>query len=147
MVGLTNFADDTNIVVGEKLVDDLISRTDTYFNKAREWFKINMLVLNEQKTNIVVFRTNRSKKDIPTSVNLINQDFELSTFTKFLVVYIDQFLRWNKHIQIVNKKLSRICYSFRITSKYLSIKAMKILYHANGKSVLRYGPQSNNSSL
>nr|CAI5826121.1 unnamed protein product [Callosobruchus analis] len=58
MIGLTNFADDTNIVVGEKLVDDLISRTDTYFNKAREWFNINRLVLNEQKTNIVVFRKN-----------------------------------------------------------------------------------------
>ncbi|VEN49750.1 unnamed protein product [Callosobruchus maculatus] len=78
MVGLTKFADDTNIVVGEKLVDDLISRTGKYFDKARELFNTNSLVMNEQETNIVVFRTNRSKKR-PASVALINQDFELST--------------------------------------------------------------------
>ncbi|VEN59337.1 unnamed protein product [Callosobruchus maculatus] len=139
MIALTNFADDSNIVVGEKLVDDLISRTDKYFDKAREWFNTNRLVLNEQKTNIVVFRTNRSRKDIPTSVPLINQDFELSTYTKFLGIYIDQFLRWDKHIESINKKLSKICYSFRITSKYLSLEALRILYHANVESVLRYG--------
>nr|CAH7765637.1 unnamed protein product [Callosobruchus chinensis] len=45
-----NFANDTNIVVGAKLVDGLISRSDEFFEKAIEWFNKNSLVLNEQKT-------------------------------------------------------------------------------------------------
>nr|CAI5860653.1 unnamed protein product [Callosobruchus analis] len=36
MIGLTNFADDTNIAVGEKLIYDRISRSGTYFDKERK---------------------------------------------------------------------------------------------------------------
>lgn len=117
----------------------LIARTDQYLNKARLWFQENELILNENKTNILIFRTNRSTKEIPNSINVLNQNVKINEHTKFLGLWIDQFLKWDKHVDFTSKKLNSICFSFRVASKYMGLKTMRILYHSNFESILRHG--------
>lgn len=117
----------------------LILKTDQYLNKAKLWFEENELILNENKTNILIFRTSRCTKEIPQSINVLNQDFEVNEYTKFLGLYIDQFLKWDKHVDYTSRKLNRICFSFRVASRYMNVETMRMLYHSNFESVLRYG--------
>lgn len=39
-----------------------------------------------------------SLRVIPNFINLIDQDFSINEYTKFLGVNIDLFLKWDKHI-------------------------------------------------
>ncbi|KAJ8976452.1 hypothetical protein NQ317_000193 [Molorchus minor] len=39
----------------------------------------------------------------------------------------------------IEKKLNGVCYSLRILSKYIDLQSLKVVYHANLKSIIQYG--------
>ena len=52
---ITCYADDTNLTVGGKNLNDVVSKGNTIINKASDWFTENKLILNKKKTNIIMF--------------------------------------------------------------------------------------------
>nr|CAI5847795.1 unnamed protein product [Callosobruchus analis] len=133
---ITSYADDTNILVQGCNPSDAMRKAELSFDKCKSWIKTNRLILNEKKTNVVMFHTSHSQID---TAHLTLNDLELGGYTKFLGVQLDENLNWNKHVDYVALKLSGISYGIRTLSKYLDRETTNILYHANFESVARYG--------
>ena len=74
--------------------------------KLAKWFVVNKLTLNLSKTNYMIFR-NRSP-DIEISLFINNQQITRIHVTKFLGVYIDEYLNWKYQINKVRLKLSKV---------------------------------------
>ena len=63
----------------------------------------NKLTLDSDKSNPLFFDMNNIEKpdlDIPTG----NEKLEVKEFTKYIGIYIDSKLSWEKQIQITNSK-------------------------------------------
>lgn len=61
---MTGFADDNNLLVGAGNFDMLSERSESVFEKTKEWYVKNGLILNTEKTNIILFKTKQSRKEI-----------------------------------------------------------------------------------
>ena len=116
------FADDTNMFITGKDIQDMCHRLNEDLVKIQEWLCCNKLSLNVSKTHYMVF-TPRNK--IVNDVNDINimihsEKIERVYTTKFLGVQIDAQLNWKGHIEYTCKKLSK-CIG-------ILAKARKVLY-------------------
>nr|CAI5827938.1 unnamed protein product [Callosobruchus analis] len=136
---ITNYADDTSLLISDKSTVGLGYNGEKAFDSVRQWFTMNKLHLNQDKTNLIIFRTKRSHADMPQSFDLSGTSIPLSQQTKLLGIYLDEFMSWSPHINNTALKLSSISYGIRVLSKYLKLECLKILYYANFESILRYG--------
>ena len=58
---LIMFADDTNAFLSHNSLETLFDITNTELDKNVDWFNINKLFLNPDKTNYILFRSTRTK--------------------------------------------------------------------------------------
>ena len=136
---LVRYADDTNLIIGSKKIHDLLLKAKDFVALVINWFARNKLILNRDKTNILLFRTKQSTVIKPSHMEFDNNEIEISNSAKFLGIHINEHLDWSGHINILTKKLNSICYGIRITGKYMNQKTLRILYFANFESILKYG--------
>ena len=136
---ITTYADDTNMLVTAASITDVVNKANLLMVEAGNWFLKNKLILNSTKSNIMLFKTNRGRTDEPQKVSINSNEFELKGSAKFLGVVLENTLCWDRHVDYVEKKLSAVCYSFRVLGTYLDIKTKIMLYHANFESHIRYG--------
>ena len=113
----TLFADDTTIAFSNKNIQDLeyiINETLVYIH---EWLNNNILQLNIDKTNFILFHRSRIKHKLNIKINdlIIKQ----SSYILFLGIFIDENLNWKKQINNIKNKLNR-CISLinRLKSKF-----------------------------
>ena len=66
---------------------------------------------------------------------------QLSTYVKYLGIYLDPFLKWNHHVDIIAPKLSRACGMLMKIRHYVSESTLISIYHAIFSSILTYGSQ------
>lgn len=57
------FADDTNAIISAPTLDDLKIKITRTLEAFQNWFSINNLLLNNSKTNVMLFRTTARNKD------------------------------------------------------------------------------------
>ena len=69
------------------------------------WFAVNMLSLNINKTNYLIFGQRKYDKDVTISIN--NPNNTRVNVTKFLDIEIDEKLNWKMHIDSIKTKLSK----------------------------------------
>ena len=62
-----------------------------------------------------------------------------NSYTKFLVLMMDNILSWNNHITLVMKKLNMACYIIRNTKTNIYAFSLKIIYHAFFHPAMSYG--------
>jgi len=136
---ITQYADDTNLLVRGKNLDQLCDRAETLLFVTDLWFSKNNLYLNREKTSAVLFRSKLNKIVVPESLNINGNQIELNSATKFLGVNIDEFLDWSENIERLGVKLNKACYCIRDVKKYLEPHALRTLYFANFENVMRYG--------
>ena len=89
------FADDTNLFYTSKSINALYNTVNRELYKMNEWFQVNKLSLNLKKTKYSLFHSSNQKRNIPTTLPLIqieNNIIEHVTVTKFLGVLIDEHL-------------------------------------------------------
>ncbi|KAK3926464.1 putative RNA-directed DNA polymerase from transposon BS [Frankliniella fusca] len=100
-----------------------------------KWCNLNKLILNETKTSLVQFRTN-----FRTERNSNSAYFNSFTSnTKFLGIFIDDNLKWNKHIEELEIKLSKAIFAIRKIRDIVNEKTALMTYHALFHSILSYG--------
>ena len=117
------FADDSNLSINDSDPYKLQSQLNNELENISLWLKVNQLSLNIKKTYQMVFtRKRKITNDISPNVdgNLIT---EVSS-TKFLGVYLDNKLTWEKHIDYITAKVST---GFGLISK--AKKTTKCWYH------------------
>ena len=100
------FADDTNVFIHGKNLDDLITCMNQELEKISQWMNVNKLSLNVSKTKCIVFSL-RKKMVSKYHITLNGEDIEQVDNIKFLGVCIDCKLTWNHHVQFVRKKISK----------------------------------------
>lgn len=136
---IVKYADDTNLIVGSKDIKDIVIKAEHFFNLATEWFQRNRLILNQDKTSILLFKTKQLTVEKPAVIDIGNRELPLSEGAKFLGVNINECFDWSCHIDTLKRKLNSIGYGIRVVGRYMNEKTLKIMYYANFESVLRYG--------
>lgn len=124
------FADDTNVFLSHASYDQLFVLANEELRATYDWFKANKLSLNFSKTNFILFRTD--KKQPPPNSKVITIDgstIPQVTTSKFLGVHMDQSLKWNIHIDEINKKIAKSIGILKRISYLLPSNILTNLYY------------------
>jgi hypothetical protein len=123
------FADDISVIVTSTNSQDFQDSIKVVLEQLNEWFSVNFLLLNIDKTNIMFFKTK----------NLCNNEFVLNyrnkiitqkSVPKFLGLTLDSVLNWKTHIDNIFSKLSTAIYTFRILKQIVSQDILIMTYFA-----------------
>lgn len=131
-----NYVDDTNLLAIHKIFSELRMMSEKLIKESENWFEMNNLVLNKEKTRLVLFtpsNMNSGNLSINQNTNLVEEH------TKLLGMYIDSNLNWNEHVNYLSGKLRTNIYGLRTMARYIGYEALKALYHATIESRLRFG--------
>ena len=133
------FADDTTIIISGNKLKYLFQKMNEDLKTLTQWFNVNSLSLNVEKSNYILFRTKNKKRDFDGKIKMENRDVKQVSYTKFLGVIIDENLDWNMHIKHVLLKLASGIYSIHATKNLLPTSSKRLLYFSNVQSHLIYG--------
>ena len=100
------FADDTNIFLSGKDINNLINTQDVELSKLYTWLLANKLTLNISKTHFMVFHRAKHKK-YKIVIEINNVPIEQVRHTKFLGVIFNDNLDWSNHISYINTKIAK----------------------------------------
>lgn len=129
----TIFADDTTILwraLDSVSLHRIISED---LRLVKTWCDSNLLTLNPTKTKMVCFKCSL------TDVFIDNASVEIASDSKFLGIYIDRDLKFNKHIHCLTSRLSSGCFAVRISVQELGPQIGRLVYYSLFESHLRYG--------
>jgi len=87
------FADDINVIISRKNVDDFSPMSNTVFSHTSQWFTSNRVVLNLDKTNIIKLITNEALQ-YDLKIGYDGRHTEESINIKLLSLQIDNHLNW-----------------------------------------------------
>ena len=100
------FADDTNLFVNGKSIDEVIKKSNEILDKLKIYLEANFLHLNILKSKFIHFKSPRQEPTL-TNYNIKFNGKELKKLSeiKFLGVKIDEYLTWVPHIKFVTNKV------------------------------------------
>lgn len=133
------YADDTTCILSDVSADALLSKTRVAVQQLSEWFTSNRLLLNLNKTNIMIFNEKslclKNQISINTvTINVINE-------AKILGLIVDSKLKFEQHISKLNKKLNSACYTIRCLLGVISFKSLRSVYYGYFHSLMTYAIQ------
>ena len=102
------FADDTRLPAsGESVLDAEVAINHDLAN-IKQWLSANKLSLNLVKTEYLLIGSRHNINNLLHAPKVRVGDIPIKRVkeTKALGVYIDEYLSWNKHIEIISKKIS-----------------------------------------
>jgi len=102
------FADDTNVFLSHSSWQILLNTLNRELSDIAAWFCANKLTLNLDKTNFILFRSNRKLPPNEKPCLLVG-DIPITQVesTKFLGIEVDQHLTWKKHINYIASKIAK----------------------------------------
>lgn len=122
------FADDTSISVSGNTFEEVVSEACEAQSEAEQWFQQNGLILNQDKTNNIIFSL-RKIGETP---------FQSERKTRFLGVNLDSELSWGPHTDSVADRLNSGIFALRNLASKVSTEILKTAYFALCHSVLSY---------
>lgn len=137
---LALYADDTILMLAHENLQMLINYANQYLEKLNMWLEKNGLKINKSKTEYIVF-ANIGKAISDTICNikingvLINRVLEY----KYLGIWFDQHLNWNKHINHVVKKIAHSTYLIRKCKEFFPRNILFKLYYSFFYPHINYG--------
>ncbi len=131
------FADDTNLYASHNNLNTLWNEINKDIESLVTWFKANKLSLNTGKTFYMVFSTKCTTHDLNIVIN--GNNIERKESNEFLDIYLDQNLRWDRHIMHCKAKLTSSIYAMNSAKRFLSSKQLLLLYNSLITSYLNYG--------
>jgi hypothetical protein len=143
---ILSYADDTVVLCSAPTWDEVTDKATNSVTNLKEWFDVNLLSLNTDKTVFIPFTlTNRSP--IPDIKVLAFKDSTRESFaeisktneTKYLGVIIDRNLNFKSQIKATVSRLRKTIYIFNNLKNILKPSLLKIVYYAFVHSVLVYG--------
>ena len=103
------------------------------------WLKANKISLNASKTEMLVFRDPRRKIDFDLKIKIDGKKITPSKFVKYLGIYLDNFLSWQKQEQDMRSRLSRAAGMLCKIRHYVDFDVLKMVYYGIFASILNYG--------
>ena len=131
------FADDTTLYCSEKSLRLIESNFNHDIEIIYDWFCANKLTLNASKSVGVIFRSN-IKDSHELKITIGDTVIKPVTETKFLGLWLDDKLNWNKHYSELLIKLNQGVNLLRKAQKLLDKSSLLSLYYAHFHSHLTY---------
>lgn len=132
-----NYADDATVVFpcpgedGEATLRVLMGSVES-------WLRQNKMVLNVDKTECVLFKTNRSSVTVVPFIIFNGSTIYFKTNTNMLGVTMDSRLNFRDHINDLSKKISKFSYGIRVVAKNTSRSASFLAYYGIIYPLIRY---------
>ena len=102
------------------------------------WLNANMISLNVEKTELVIFKHQRKKLGTEIKIKLNRKRLYPSQSVRYLGIKIDQNLNWKDHINDIAVKLNRVnALLFKIRN-FVNITNLKTIYFALFDSHINY---------
>ena len=130
------FADDTTLYISHKKLSFAKWCMEKYLKILHDWFNANKLTLNLNKTVSMLFKRNKITNNLNLEVG--NISIPQVPETKFLGVWLDSGLNWNKHINALETKIKQNKYLLQCSSNILDIPTKCLVYFSHMYSHLRY---------
>ncbi len=125
------YADDTNIFVTGKSLNDICNTIKSEMALVCEWMTNNKLSLNISKTHYMIMSSPRKKYDnSKNQISIDNHVLECVSVTKFLGVMLDGKLLWKSHIDQIQNKISKSIGILAKARKVLDTKSLVTLYNS-----------------
>jgi len=132
------YADDTSIIVTSPNPENFEIKIDKIFGDINNWFKVNKLILNCNKTHYLQFNKKNSW-DYDLKLNYHRNYIKSSSNTKFWGAIIDDSLSWKAHIDQMMSKLNTACFVIRTIQAIISPETLRMVYFAYIHSIMSYG--------
>ena len=133
------FADDTNIYYESSDLLNIQKIVNRELRKVRGWLEANRLALNIDKTNFVIFHSQKRKLCEHIVVKIGNKKIKEESHVRFLGVLLDSPLSWEYQLIELSKKLARTTGMFYKIRHYAPKDTLVLLYHSIFASFLTYG--------
>ena len=128
LLQLLQFADDSTVTYSSEELDDALTCIETEFIHILDWLSANKLIINLNKTHLMLF-TNRSRPQ-SISINANGHIINEISQTKFLGVMLDNKLCWDAHTKYISQKVSKSVALISILKWTLPTKILKTLYYS-----------------
>lgn len=126
------FADDTSIIFKCSLPE-----CTEILNNINDWFAANRLLLNLSKTYNITFHSGYNYAQ--QNINLQQGTISPVESIKFLGIYLDESLKWRRHVLELNRRLASAVYAIFMIRKNIGLQTSIIVYYAYFQSILQYG--------
>ena len=136
------FADDTNLFMCGSDYKKLFKDMNEQLSFIEDWFSVNKLSLNVDKTKYTLFCSKCMEEDLPLKLPKLNigkNEVYRTRYTKFLGILIDENLTWDPQLKAIAAKISSQIGIICRGRKFLNNHAMKMLYFAFINPYLTYG--------
>ena len=146
-----HFADDTNLLIINNSLKKLNKHINHDLSNLVQWLRANKISLNTKKTELVLFKSKRTKITKHLNFRISGQKIIPVKNIKYLGIKIDEHLSFAPHTQELALKLSRSNGMLAKIRHYVNFETLLSIYHAIFGSHLRYACQvwghSRNQSL
>ena len=125
------YADDTTLMVSGSSVTDVEQKLSFALQELMVWINHNRLVLNTDKTCVMVIASRANLNKITSfKVSINGKALKRVNVAKCLGVLIDEELNWSKHVDKVTKVTQRNVSVIKRAKDYLPLISLKLLYNA-----------------
>lgn len=135
---VTLYADDTSIIYYGHSVEVILPQAQCDLNKLDEWFKYNLLTVNTNKTNYVIFHSKNKKLKDNTQLRINNQPIQKKYKEKYLGIILDNQLNWKPHIEKIHSKLVSLTGALHGIAKCFPKQVRYLIYNSLVKPHLDY---------
>ena len=136
----TLFADDSSLYTSNKQISFINNTLQDSLVKTNVWCNKNSMIIHPDKTKSMIIAP-RQKQQLHKpvlSLTLGKSNIEQVKEHKLLGVTIDSGLSWNKHIEIMIKKLSRNIFLLYKLRQFVEQKHLHLFFNAQIMSHLNY---------
>ena len=126
------FADDTNITVSGKSIEEMERTINLDLLNVKEWLLANKLSLNIVKTEYLMIGSPHNIKHLSSEPNVCvgNESIERVQVTKALRVQLDEHLAFNSHVDHISGKISAGISALKRIKEYTDQETLKSVYYA-----------------
>ena len=136
------FADDTNLFYAHENINILFQNVNIELQNLCDWFSVNKLSLNNDKTKYTFFHKPSISDYIPLKLPPLyinNKIIKRSEHIRFLGIILDENLTWKKHINTIESKIAKNIGALYRAKFLLNQKCLKNIYFAFIHSYINYG--------
>jgi Reverse transcriptase (RNA-dependent DNA polymerase) len=125
------YADDTVMKYYATTLDELFVMINEDMAQLRSWLEANMLSLNVEKTNLIIFeRRNDVRLSDHHVVSYGGEIVQRVDSVKYLGLYLDSKINFAGHIQNIRKKILPIMFALRRTRHLITRETAIAIYYA-----------------
>ena len=135
------FADDRNLFCSENNIRTLLETANQERSQINDWFLVNKLSLNVEKTKYMLLHKLTDQENIPLklpSLQLISNIIKRENSLKFLGVILDEHLTWKRRIQLIENKTSKNVSILYKASNLIISKCLRSIYFSFIHSYTNY---------